>query len=67
MADMKITYTEGDKVLVSDERGDFSGTVVGLANKHIFDIYIIELDEPLDGYLFSCVTALYTDMSKVEE
>ena len=66
-AAMKITYSEKDKVLVSDTRGVFSGTVRGLACVDIIDMFIIELDEPLPGYPFSSTVAFYSNMSKIDE
>lgn len=63
---MKISYNEGDGVKVNHGTyGLVTGSVVGLACEDIVDIYIVKTDVDIKGYPYSCITACYSELTKI--
>jgi hypothetical protein len=63
---MKISYNEGDGVKVNHGTyGLVTGTIVGLACTDIIDIFVVKTDVDIKGYPYSCITACYTEISKI--
>ena len=59
----KIEYIEGDRVQFTvdgDVESLHTGTIVGIATRHIIDGWIIRLDAPIENWLFSCVVIQHT-------
>jgi hypothetical protein len=60
---LKIKYRDGDRVdvaLAGDVTNIVRGTVRGISAQHVLDWWIIELDEPIEGWEYSCITEQHT-------
>lgn len=61
--DNKIEYREGDRVEVAlggDVKEVVLGTIRGISSAHVLDFWIVQLDQLLPSWEYSCITAQHT-------
>jgi hypothetical protein len=66
----KIEFHEGDRVeftLDGNVSNLLMGTVVGISTRHLIDYWIIQLDEKLPEWEYSCVTIQHTMMRPLDD
>jgi hypothetical protein len=59
----KIRYTEGQQVdvaLAGDIETLRKGTIRGLISEHLIDHWIVEFNEPVEGWPYSCISVQHT-------
>jgi len=61
----KQVFMPGDRCRVKTQGIEALGEVIGVSKRHIFDVYIVLLDEMLPEYPWRAITVMSPDLEKV--